>query len=73
MNELTTFWTMVLITWNPAAVPPTESLSNRVFGHFVTESLCYEAIDFIDSTSFYAPESSGGWILTCDPPKEYTQ
>ena len=69
MNELTTLWTMVLLTLNPAAVPPAESLSYRAFGHFVTESLCYEAVDFIDRTSFFAPETSGAWILTCDPPE----
>ncbi len=68
MNELTTLWTMVLITFNPTAVPPAESLSYRAFGYFVTESLCDEAIDFIDKTSIYGAGSSGGWILTCDPP-----
>ena len=68
MYELTTLWPMVLITFNPTAVPPAESLSYRAFGYFVTESLCDEAIDFIDRTSFFAPETSGAWILTCDPP-----
>ncbi len=77
MNELTTLWTMVLITFNPTpADSVTGSLVTKSFGDFVTESRCYAAIDFIDRTSFFSPESAGGWVLTCDPPwrnREYAR
>lgn len=65
MTETLALWTLVLTTFYPAEL---SDMVTRPFGHFVTESLCYAAIEQIDATTAYAEDSSGGWILTCDPP-----